>query len=459
MSSRAAKRAKASKPVEKVPVEEASDAWVQDLWGTSAVEKATNTNESTNNLHDLVTADCAARKATECGILEINLSGGAASATRLYHKYPLRLLCPKRVVDGTKYPDASDDSVWCYQVSFGGGLVAGDRVGMTVDVNENLCCVLATQGTNKVYKHLSPGSNPESKLDDDSDDGDSDDDADAIKNPIGDLSHSAHSRKTNRTTVQALAGRVERNALLAVLPDPTQAFRDAKFKNTNRFVLRNGGSLVCVDWCVAGRAAFKGGGGGGFVSGRGGGTAPGEDQTLLDGLDSGERWRFAKYETNTEIFSEVENGHYAELCSECTVLLGDRVGTLAKRMGTTHALATVFLIGRRCADTVKHATVIISEITKKGMAGGGKGVFVGEGGACDSTGEGTTEHCTGNTEDWLLASIATVPPPANGNENDGGVILRIAAPSTDAVYHLLREVLAPLANELGALPFSERGLS
>ena len=129
MSSRAAKRAKASKPVEKVPVEEASDAWVQDLWGTSAVEKATNTNESTNNLHDLVTADCAARKATECGILEINLSGGAASATRLYHKYPLRLLCPKRVVDGTKYPDASDNSVWCYQVSFGGGASCGGQGG------------------------------------------------------------------------------------------------------------------------------------------------------------------------------------------------------------------------------------------------------------------------------------------------------------------------------------------
>ena len=60
-----------------------------------------------------------------------------------------------------------------------------------------------------------------------------------------------------------------------------------------------------MDWCVSGRAEFKGGGAGGFVSGRGGGVAPKDDESLTQGLAKGERWRFGRYETNTEIFCEV----------------------------------------------------------------------------------------------------------------------------------------------------------
>jgi hypothetical protein len=37
--------------------------------------------------------------------------------------------------------------------------------------------------------------------------------------------------------------------------------------------------------------------------------------------------------------------------------------------------------------------------------------------------------------------------------------MRVAGPDTDAVYSLLRAALAPLAAELGAPPFGERGLS
>ena len=56
------------------------------------------------------------------GTLEVSRSGGRASATRLFHAYPLRLICPRRA--GVERASGAD-CVWCYQVSFGGGLVAG----------------------------------------------------------------------------------------------------------------------------------------------------------------------------------------------------------------------------------------------------------------------------------------------------------------------------------------------
>jgi hypothetical protein len=55
--------------------------------------------------------------------------------------------------------------------------------------------------------------------------------------------------------------------------------------------------------------------------------------------------------------------------------------------------------------------------------------------------------------------VSPVPAPVGCDERAGGIILRVAGPSTDAVYATLRAALAPLAAELGAPPYAERGLS
>jgi hypothetical protein len=61
---------------------------------------------------------------------------------------------------------------------------------------------------------------------------------------------------------------------------------------------------------------------------------------------------------------------------------------------------------------------------------------------------------------WLLCSVSPVPAPLGCDEADGGgIVLRVAGSSTDLVYTTLREALAPLADELGAAPYAERGLS
>lgn len=407
-------------------------SWVDEIWGCAA-----------GGLARVASRDDAAREACSRGVLEVSRSGfsGTSSATRLFHEYPLRLMVPRKV--GVERPDA--DCVWCYQVSFGGGLVAGDRAGASVDVADGCACVLATQGTNKVYKHaVSTEKKNEDGL-------------------------SAGEEKTSRETVQALAGRVGAGALLACLPDPTQAFRDARFRQTQRFVLDKTASLVAVDWLVSGRAAFRGGGAGGFVSARGGGVAPGTDARLTEGLERGERWRFASYHTNTEVFVECSSGDenenassFVEVCADACRLEGDRSGALARRMGDTHALATVILLGPRCAAAAESARAATRRAAAETVAGGAREVHAvspkkkGEGDDDVGSTDATKEK---KKKDWLLVSVSPVPAPVGCDERAGGIVLRVAGPSTDAVYATLRAALAPLAAELGAPPYAERGLS
>ena len=422
-------------------------SWLDAVWGLAP----------RSGLALVASRDAAARDACARGALEVSRSGGRASATRLFHAYPLRLICPRRVS-----VESGADCVWCYQVSFGGGLVAGDRAGASVDVADGCACVLATQGTNKVYKHLVARRDA------------SDAATAATENAIRGTDSKNSER---RETTQALAGRVGAGALLACLPDPTQAFRDARFRQTQRFLLHPTASLVSVDWLVSGRAAFRGGGAGGFVSARGGGVAPGTDARLTEGLERGERWCFGSYRADTEVFVELARdrlatddapddpddadpgGSFAEVCAEAFRLEGDRVGALAKRMGDTHALATAILLGPRCAAAARHARLSTRAAAAATVAGGAKRVFANHSGPLE------TQNSLGDSGDsqkksWLLCSVSPVPAPLGCDEADGGgIVLRVAGSSTDLVYATLREALAPLADELGAAPYAERGLS
>lgn len=444
------KQNKQKKHIEKLETRE-THSWLDAVWGLAP----------RSGLALVASRDAAARDACARGALEVSRSGGRASATRLFHAYPLRLICPRRA--GVERASGAD-CVWCYQVSFGGGLVAGDRAGASVDVADGCACVLATQGTNKVYKHVVARR-------------DASDAATAATENGTDRGTDSKNSFSQRETTQALAGRVGAGALLACLPDPTQAFRDARFRQTQRFLLHPTASLVSVDWLVSGRAAFRGGGAGGFVSARGGGVAPGTDARLTEGLERGERWCFGSYRADTEVFVELARdrlatddapddpddadpgGSFAEVCAEAFRLEGDRVGALAKRMGDTHALATAILLGPRCAAAARHARLSTRAAAAATVAGGAKRVFANHSGPLE------TQNSLGDSGDsqkksWLLCSVSPVPAPLGCDEADGGgIVLRVAGSSTDLVYATLREALAPLADELGAAPYAERGLS
>lgn len=372
--------------------------------------------------------DPEADAACRCGVLEVSRSAGESAATRLYHQYPLRLIVPRRVK--TAFPDA--DCVWCYSVTFGGGLVAGDRSGMSVDVADGCAAVLATQGTTKIYKHAR-GGGPAGK-------------PPASTETITDEAsrYSASHAKTSRDTVQALAARVGNGALLAVLPDPAQAFRDSRFRNRQRFALAQTGSLALVDWVTAGRAGFEGGGAGGFTSGYGGGVAP---ATQFPRDPDGERWVFDSYATAAEVCVDnrevlVESVRLDQTWGADDDGAGGASGGLAARMGAVHALAVVVLVGPRCEAARRGLAEALEPFAKSTVAGGANGVSA----APDPAGDAG----------WLLASLSDLRV---GDDGAAGVVARVAGPDTDSVYRILRTALEPLGRELGAPPFAERGLA
>ena len=374
-------------------------------------------------------ADAACRR----GVLEVSRSAGKSAATRLYHQYPLRLIVPRRVK--TAFPDA--DCVWCYSVTFGGGLVAGDRSGMSVDVADGCAAVLATQGTTKIYKHARRGPAGKSPA------------SETITDEAS--RYSAADAKTSRDTVQALAARVGDGALLAVLPDPAQAFRDSRFRNRQRFALAPAGSLALVDWVTAGRAGFEGGGDGGFTSGYGGGVAP---ATQFPRDPDGERWVFDSYATAAEVCVDdrevlVESVRLDQTWGTDDGGAGDAgcAGRgasrgLAARMGAVHALAVVVLVGPRCEAARRRLAEALEPFAKSTVAGGANGVSA----APDPAGDAG----------WLLASLSDLRV---GDDGTAGVVARVAGPDTDSVYRILRTALEPLGRELGAPPFAERGLA
>jgi urease accessory protein len=161
------------------------------------------------------------------GLIEVSLQSSISSATKLFSTYPLRILHPKKVQF-----DASVDCAWFYTVSYGGGLVSGDLVPMSVDVQKNCTASVCTQGTTKVYKSIKPSSTN------------------------GTEESGQQQRDGIKTTKQTLEAKVGTNALLCWLPDPAQCFKDAKFEQVHEISLQDDSSSLCfVDWITAGRVA------------------------------------------------------------------------------------------------------------------------------------------------------------------------------------------------------------
>jgi len=118
-------------------------------------------------------------------------------------KSPLKLLLPNN------HGDAS----WVFLATLGGGLVDGDAVSLSVDVDGGACALLGTQASTKVYR--SPGG-----------------------------------------TTQRLHARVASGALLALVPDPVSCFAGARYAQDVEVHLEDErATLVLVDAVTCGRAA------------------------------------------------------------------------------------------------------------------------------------------------------------------------------------------------------------
>jgi urease accessory protein len=136
------------------------------------------------------------------GFLNFSRCGSQTVLRRSFAKNPLKLFATH----------ARPCACWVYSSSLGGGLVGGDEVRLSVEVEADARALLTTQASTKVYRSL-------------------------------------------RRASHDLTASVARGALLAVVPDPVVCFAGADFVQRQQYDLSGSASLVMVDWFSSGRHA------------------------------------------------------------------------------------------------------------------------------------------------------------------------------------------------------------
>lgn len=185
--------------------------------------------------------------------------------------YPLKLLAPSPL------PSQPDNVRMAYMLAYGGGLVSGDEVALSIEVERGGTLVLLTQGSTKVFKarlRMLAGGGPAQtgdagalRMPEDAGsrksqslgqlretsaptssnlDSVSSSQASRHEQPSRSLSATGPSRPTRQeasaTTRQRLHAKLHPGSLLLVLPDPIQPFKGSSYIQSQRFVLPRPGS-------------------------------------------------------------------------------------------------------------------------------------------------------------------------------------------------------------------------
>jgi urease accessory protein len=133
-------------------------------------------------------------------VCEVARRGAGSSAVRLVARSPLRLLTPRN----------HGRAAWLVATSYGGGLVDGDALRLSLRIGAGAAAYLTTQSSTKVY----PGA----------------------------ASH-------------AVDATVDADGLLVSLPEPVVCFAGARYRQDATIRLAPGAGLVWLDALTAGRAA------------------------------------------------------------------------------------------------------------------------------------------------------------------------------------------------------------
>ncbi|KAA1468264.1 UreD-domain-containing protein [Dentipellis sp. KUC8613] len=175
------------------------------------------------------------------GQITVRSHGPQVTFPELSYTYPLKLLSPRLEQPGVAVT---------YMLTYGGGLVGGDRIVLSVDVGDETRLVLLSQGSTKVFK-TRPG-----------------DRASVLSRHF--LPENIQSK--TRTTTQRLTVQVASESALFLLPDPVTCFRAASYHQVQTFHLATNASAVLLDWVTSGRRSL------------------------------GEEWVFSRYHSVNEVF-------------------------------------------------------------------------------------------------------------------------------------------------------------
>ncbi|OLN95413.1 putative urease accessory protein ureD-like [Colletotrichum chlorophyti] len=135
------------------------------------------------------------------------LPNGLSGLKTMSYQYPLKLISPT--------PAGDQKSVLIFLLSYGGGLVGGDSVTLSIQALPQSKLSIVTQGHTKIFKSPSP----------------------------------------DVVTRQTLEVRIEDNAGLCLLPDPVQPFDGSVYEQTQIFTTAQSASLCLLDWVTQGRTA------------------------------------------------------------------------------------------------------------------------------------------------------------------------------------------------------------
>ncbi|KAI9445079.1 UreD-domain-containing protein [Lactarius indigo] len=211
----------------------------------------------------------------------------------LSYTYPLKLLSPRVQQDGVAI---------VYMITYGGGLVGGDRISLSANIEQDAQLVFLSQGSTKVFK-ARPG----------------------VRAAVPVTLRTLDTAMT--VTQQRLDVSIAAGGALYLLPDPVTCFRDAAYHQVQTFRLARGASAALLDWYTSGRRA------------------------------RGEEWAFARYYSVNEVFVEGTRSARDVVVLERTDVNSSTLPlprrTLADRMGPYACYATLFLYGPRVQGVVR----------------------------------------------------------------------------------------------------------
>lgn len=190
---------------------------------------------------------------------------------------------------------------------------------------------------------------------------------------------------------------------MAVIPDPVTCFSTAKYSQKQVFKVTTDSNLLIVDWITSGRH------------------------------QSGERWDFKLYKSTNQIFIDGDQ----PLFLDSILLEQGSTSSIAERMQDYQVLAMIVILGPK----LQHIQNQIQQIVKKMMSER----LRMPSSALRHYGENNTSHSL-TKPDFIVSSSVFGPKGV-------GVVVRIAAMTTESVHNFLHHQLASLEPLLGVSPY------
>ena len=159
--------------------------------------------------------------------------------TAFEYQYPLKLISPDphSVKANLVYSDGDDSQPFnvpittVFLLTYGGGLLAGDTIDLTVTLDQNTRLALLTQGSTKIFKTDNKASSAPPTF--------------------------INSHQSTKPTSQTLNVKLSAHSALCYLPDPNQPYASSIYEQRQTFYVDPYGSssLLFLDWVTEGRSA------------------------------------------------------------------------------------------------------------------------------------------------------------------------------------------------------------